>query len=187
MEAFILWKAFLLNICRPICILLYLVKVRIINRNALYKVILLTLVWIVLREDYSAFTVVTGVIISVGCVWYARKFLPINNTSNINFLKLFLYILYLIGQVYLSGFYVIKMILFGAKAEIVEVKTKITDEALRVILSDSITLTPGSIMLDLADDKIIVLWLRGRKNKIENAEDFIKGTLEEKLLKTKKK
>ena len=79
------------------------------------------------------------------------------------------------------------MILFGAKAEIIEVNTKIEDEALRVILSDSITLTPGSIMLDLTDDKIIVLWLRGRNNKIENAEAFVKGALEEKLLKTTKK
>ena len=158
----------------------------IINRKFFYKVALLTFVWVILREDLSVATIISGIVISIICISYSWKFLPLRKMTQVNYLKLFLYFFYLIGQIYLSGFYVIKVILTGdAQAKIVEVDTTLTNDTLRVVLADSITLTPGSIMLDMTDAKITVLWLRNLNDtkQANNPGDSIKGHLEDKLLK----
>ena len=160
-------------------------KDRCILIGNIVKIALLTLLWVVLREEITAFNIVSGLLIGVGAITYSRKFLPLSKIKNVNFIRLIPYVFYLLGQVYLSGFYVIKIILQGkARAEIVQVKTLITNPTLRVILADSITLTPGSILLDLSEDKITVVLLMSKDEPqiTDNADGLVKGRLEEKLL-----
>lgn len=158
------------------------------NRHRIYDVIVLTLVWIILREYFSVFTVVAGIGVSIGCIWFYHKYIPLKEILKANYLKLFLYFLYLIGQVYYAGFFVIKVILTGGKVDIVDVKTKLTDETLRVMLADSITLTPGSILLDLKGDTLTLLWLREKSDMRDKsvADNVLKGGLEDQLLKVQK-
>jgi len=159
-----------------------------LNRHRIYDVIVLTLVWIILREYFSVFTVVAGIGVSIGCIWFYHKYIPLKEILKANYLKLFLYFLYLIGQVYYAGFFVIKVILTGGKVDIVDVKTKLTDETLRVMLADSITLTPGSILLDLKGDTLTLLWLREKSDMRDKsvADNVLKGGLEDQLLKVQK-
>ena len=149
----------------------------------------LLVIWVLLREDASLFTILTGVIICFGCIIYSRFFLPLNPIKNVKFHMLIPYLLYLFGQIYISGFYVIKMILKGkARADIMDTKTLITNEALRVMLADSITLTPGSILLDLSEDviKVVVLMSEDDPQIPENVDEIVKGRLEVKLLEAQK-
>ena len=69
--------------------------------------------------------------------------------------------------------------------DIVTVKTKLKNESLRIILADSITLTPGSILLDLKDEFITLLWIRDKftPSDSETADRMLKGKLERRLLK----
>ena len=159
------------------------------NKNSLYLVMLLTIVWIILCEDISIGTAMTGIVISAGCTYFYQKHIPLSIITGVNFLKLAMYPFFLVGQIYISGFHAIKLILTGAKVCIVEVKTKITNELLRVILANSITLTPGTVSLELKDDTITVLWLREKTSDftdLDNADELIKGKLENKLLKAQK-
>jgi len=151
----------------------------------IFKVAILTIIWLVLRASVSPMDIFFGVAVSLLCVWYSQKFIPIGAITGVKFYKLIPYIFYLIGQIYVSGFYVIKMILTGATTYTVSVKTTIQNETLRVILGDSITLTPGSTLLDIADDKITVVLLCSKKDAapLENADKKIKGNLENWLLK----
>ena len=138
-----------------------------------------------MREGFSVFNLVTGLVIAGVCIAYSKIFLPFNTVAKVNIFKLIVYFFYLVGQIYLSGFHVIKMIVFKkARADIMEVKTVLTNDVLRVILADSITLTPGSVLLDLTDDKITALVLMSQDDpvEIENTDDLVKGRLEEKLL-----
>ena len=162
---------------------------KIFDINLLYKVAFFTLVWMILREDFSWQTAALGVFFSSVCIIYSQKFIPVKSFENVHIHKLLLYLLFLIWQIYLSGFYVIYLIIKGARAEIVTVKTKITHPTLRVMLADSITLTPGSILVDLTNENITVVCLMGRDYPVgdERAATFIKGSLEERLLKTLKK
>ena len=155
-----------------------------------FKTIFLTFIWVILREDFTLPTIAIGVIISIGCIAYSRKFLPLSEVKNVRFFRLFLYLFYLIWQIYLSGFHVIKLIITGkARPDFVTVQTKLTNESLRVVLADSITLTPGSILLDLTDDKITVVLMVGTDESPLTgslADREIKGSLEERLLKAQR-
>jgi multicomponent Na+:H+ antiporter subunit E len=42
---------------------------------------------------------------------------------------------------------------------IVEYKTQLTDNAAKVILADSITLTPGTLTVDIRGDKLYIHWI----------------------------
>lgn len=156
-----------------------------IIQNFGFKVALLILIWVILRGEFNPFEVIVGAVVGLSCVAYSRKFLPLKQIENVKFFRLFLYVFYLIGQMYLAGYHVVKLIIKGqARAEILTTKTIIENETLRVILGDSITLTPGSVMVDLSGDVLTVLYLAGGNEVIkpEDVDKLLKGSLEEKLL-----
>ena len=158
------------------------------SRGNIYSIVILIFVWIILRETFSPFSAITGAVLSIGCLYFYRKYLPLNRVENIRYPRLILYAFYLIGQIYISGFYVIELIIKGASVDIIELRTKITNESLKVLLADSITLTPGSILLVLEDEKLTLLCLK-RKNDtrdLKTMDDFLKGRLENQLLKVQK-
>ena len=159
------------------------------SKNNLYTIIILSIAWVLLSENISIPIAVTGIIISICCVFFSFRFLPVSRTADINLFRLFIYLFYLMGQVYLSAFKAIKLIFKGAEVNVVEVKTQISKNFLRTIIAISITLTPGSISLDLKDDIITVLLLSEKKYDLqdkENAAMSIKKTLEKNLLKAEK-
>ena len=158
------------------------------NKSHIYKVVILTFMWIMFREQFSPRTLAVGTVLGAGCVYFYYKYLPLNRPDNISFFRAAIYLFYLLGQIYLSGFYVIKLIFKGAKADVVNVKTKLESEAMKIMLADSITLTPGTITLGLNDDgSLDVLWLREKDdNRDTDIDDIIKGNLERHLIKVQK-
>jgi len=160
----------------------------VLNKNDIYLIILLTPVWIILCEGFSVAAVMTGIIVSAGCVYFCHKYIPLN-IINVDFLKLATYPFYLIGQIYLAGFAAIKIILTGASVGVVEVETKITSDFLKVVLVNSITLIPGSVSLELKGQAITILWLRGKNDDpqdVDAADKLMKSELERRLLKAQK-
>ena len=159
------------------------------NKNSIYLILLLTVVWVILCEELSVRTVAAGIVVSAGAAYFYQKYLPLSAITGVNFLRLAMYPFYLVGQIYIAGFHAIKLILTEAKVDIVEVKTKVTNELLRVVLANSITLTPGTVSLELKDETLTVLWLRQKTSDsqdLANADELIKGKLEKKLLKAQK-
>ena len=156
------------------------------RRNNIYLAILLTFMWVVLSENISYFSLLTGVLISTACIWFSNKHIPSNKSIPINFFKLPFYGLYLIGQVYLSGFNVIKLILTDAKVELVETRTNLKDKSLRALLAASVTLTPGSSVIAVKGNKISFVWLRGIHDVVDDPGERIKGKLEKRIFKMRK-
>ena len=159
------------------------------SRNSIYATIILATVWIILRESLTVYEVATGLAVSAGCLFLCHRLLPLSKSAHFRPLRLAAYLLYLVGQVYIAGFSAIKTMLLGAHAEIVEVKTGLTDKFLRTILVNSITLVPGSVSLDLQDETITVLWLLEKPAKgcnLQMADERIKGKLERMLRKAQK-
>lgn len=56
---------------------------------------------------------------------------------------------------------------------IVEVKTKLTSKMGRMILANSITLTPGTLTVDIKDDTIFIHWIDMKAEDINTATDKI--------------
>jgi len=158
------------------------------KKHMIFAVPVLTLLWVILMEELSIRSVAIGVVTGVIIMLFSRKFLPYQQIENVNFYKLLTYPFFLIGQIYVAGFMVIKIFIKGAAVDIVTVKTKLKNEALRVILADSITLTPGSILLDLDENNITLLWMKDKKIAAdpEIAGELLKGKLERRLLKAER-
>ena len=152
-------------------------------------VLVLTAVWIILRENFSAITLAIGFVVSLCCVWFFYRFFPALKTENLSLIRLFVYFLYLIPHIYIGGIGVIGIILSGAQVEIVEIKTQLQSRFLRTLLVNSITLAPGSVALDLREEGITLLWLMKKSEnppETDKIEELLKGRLERMLLKIQK-
>ena len=148
-------------------------------------VLVLTGVWILLCESFSVAIVLSGLFFSTLTLIICYKALPMEAITDVRLTKLALYPFFLIGEVYKAGFHVIKLIFTGATVEIVELETKLQSETLRIILADSITLTPGSILIKLDGSKFHVLWLRSKAEANltqEERDHTLKGPMEQLLL-----
>lgn len=158
------------------------------NRRTIFAILALTAVWLIFIEEISLQNALIGVGMSAGCMFFIKKFLPFKEINNINFWKLATFPFYLIAQIYVAGFHIIKIVITGSTVDIVSLETKIKDEALKIILVDSITLTPGSILLDLDKEKIILLWIRDKNTPGDpaTADELLKSRLERRLLKAQK-
>ena len=156
--------------------------------SSIFITLMLTLVWVILVEDFSASTILVGLGVSICCTYFFYRALPWKKVTDVKFLNLVTYPFFLIKEVYVAGFSVIRSIIKGANVEVVELNTKLKSEYLRAVLAHSITLTPGTIALDMEGDKMQILWLRdpGEMPEISVADDMIKGTIEKRLLKAQK-
>jgi len=153
-----------------------------------FIILALACVWILLREEFNSASVVSGLVFGSVAHFFCCWSLPTNKMKDVQFSKLATYPLYLIGQVYMAGFYVVKLIFTGADAEIIQMKTDLESESLRAILVDSITLVPGSVLIKLDDKEFTLLWLKpsGKEISIEERDESLKGPLERRLLKAEK-
>ena len=141
----------------------------------------------ILAEGFTVATIAVGLAMSAGVLYVSNKLIPLPGTAkNIKFFWVAIYPFFLIGQIYLSAFNAIKLIFTGAEVDIIKVKTKISSNFLRTMLANSITLTPGTISLELQDDEITVLLLKRRNDKNQVEGDSTKGKMESLLLKAER-
>ena len=156
------------------------------GRNTVLIVIGLSLIWLILLEGFTILNLALGIVISAVSVYICHVLIPLPKIAgNINLFRFALYPFYLVGQVYVSALNAVKLVFTGADVDIIEVQTRITNPFLRTILANSITLTPGSVSLELKDDLITQLWLKGKKESHQDAEkaaELIKRKLEKKLI-----
>lgn len=94
------------------------------------------------------------------------------------------YLLLLTYRMYISSFKVVYHVFRGDfNPRIVHFRTRLKTDIARVILTNSITLTPGTITLDLKDDHLIVHWLDAKTSHSRYAGDLVKGEFEHLLKK----
>jgi multicomponent Na+:H+ antiporter subunit E len=92
---------------------------------------------------------------------------------------LVVYLAVLVFNMYVASFKVLWQILRGRiNPGVVHFRTRLHADVARVALSNSITLTPGTITLFLDDDHLIVHWLDARTTHSKYAGNLIKGPYE---------
>lgn len=95
---------------------------------------------------------------------------------------LVIYLGLLIFQMYVASFRVLWQILHGRiNPGVVHFRTRLRADVARVALTNSITLTPGTITLLLDDDHLIVHWLDARTTHSKYASKLIAGRFEQVL------
>ena len=134
------------------------------GKHTIFVTVALTLVWIILMEQISWQNAAIGMFVSTLCMHFISKFLNFEEIRNVNFYKLAAYPLWLVGRIYMDALYMIKMILTDSKWGVSTHQLELDNESLRIMLADSITLTPGSIYLE-REGKTITLLCIDRINK----------------------
>lgn len=76
----------------------------------------------------------------------------------------------------------IPVILLGkADPKVIEISTSLNSDYLISVLANSITLTPGTITVDVRGQKLWVLWVNPKTLDTTLAGEMIKGALEKRL------
>ena len=127
-------------------------------------IILLFLLWIMLNGRFSADTgmiqvCVVGALVSAFAYFFANKALGYTLKSELRWFKkapvLLAYFFILIKEILIANFQMMKIVT-SKKAEIhpvmIKVKIPLKTNVARVLLANSITLTPGTITAELEDD-----------------------------------
>lgn len=147
---------------------------------------ILTLYWASLFELFSAQILIYGLIFSVIAVFISEKLALHDSYYNLyyfNILKLPLYFCTLLVEIYRSSFAVIPAILSGkSDLSIISIPTNIKNDFQVSIMANSITLTPGTITIDMKENELMILWLNPKTSNSSAAGDIIKGRFE-KILK----
>lgn len=134
--------------------------------------VFLAFCWMFLSNDGSAAGFITGFILGMVSLFFFRRFLahPFYLWKMFSIIKLFLIF---IRELYLANVSVLKTVLspkLDIKPGIFAFKTELTTDWEITLLSLLITLTPGTLVMDISDDRTI-LYIHAMD--IEDAEKAI--------------
>ena len=122
--------------------------------------VLLMLLWLGLSGSVQPGDVLTGAVISALLQLFSRRYLPrrTHRPSLRRILVLAEYVLYLVKEIVFSCLGVMRLVWFRREIEprIVTFPAPLRREGSLVLLANSITLTPGTITVDLADGEMSV-------------------------------
>lgn len=120
-----------------------------------------TLIWVILNEKLGWQQILTGCILSLAVLAFTNSQLLMGDYRHIysiRFQTLLRYFVYLIGQIYKSGFTVIARIIRGHDAvQFIDYEATLIDELSLTLLANAITLTPGTVTVDLDRQVLQVL------------------------------
>lgn len=131
-------------------------------------IILLFLLWVMLNGRFTADAgmlqiVIVGIAVAAVAYWFAHKALGYTLKTELRILKklpvLIAYFFLLVKEIILANFQMMKIVL-GKKLDIhpvmVKIKVPLKTSFARVILANSITLTPGTITAELEEDELTI-------------------------------
>ena len=126
-------------------------------RNLFYKTLFFFAVWLVLSEAFDRFHMALGIASALAIAW-----LNTDRTAtrlSISPIKVVWYLPWLIVQVVKSGVHLSALILHPSlpiAPKFFRYRTDLNDEGAIVLLANSITLTPGTITLEVNDHELVV-------------------------------
>lgn len=130
-------------------------------RHTISMSLTLAALWLLNSGHYNALLLALGCISIALVVWIGNKMDVVDNESqpiNITF-HMPLYWLWLLKEVVISNIDVVKRVWIGPKSidpQVATIKISQQTDMGRVIYANSITLTPGTVTLDLQKDSVTV-------------------------------
>ncbi|MEA3499483.1 MAG: Na+/H+ antiporter subunit E [Candidatus Marinimicrobia bacterium] len=157
-------------------------------KNFLYLFIFLLVIWVILTNTCRIEELLTGILVSVILALilsknYQKLGLPPIGIKRIIYFIIFIFVL--LKEIIKANFDVAYRVLhpkMPIKPGIVVIKTELKQDIAKMILANSITLTPGTFTLDIKDDELLIHWIYVRTKKKEESTREI-GERFEKYLK----
>ena len=123
----------------------------------------LTLLWIIFNGRFTPEILIIGLLISAAVCFFMVRFFGYSFKKELLVLKilpdLFIYVIILLVEIIKANFAVMKLIIFKARdiePTVVHFHTDLKTKAARVLLANSITLTPGTITSSMHEDEFYV-------------------------------
>jgi len=134
-------------------------------KNISISFVILLIVWLLLNGTFDIFTSLVGVVISgLLAVLFCAKcdvFSDIKLSPKA-FYYFVVYFFVFSWELIKSNFDVARRVITPSlpiNPGIVEVKTKLNSKIGRLILANSITLTPGTLTIEIVEDKLFIHWI----------------------------
>lgn len=156
-------------------------------RGMILQAVLLMAIWLVLSGHYDFLHIFFGVISVALVVWMNAhlRSLPLAGetcgASCIRLDRLAIYLVWLVKEIFKSGFYVAWVVIKPVSPispSMVRFTSKQPNAMARMILGNSITLTPGTVTVDIKDDTFIVHALTD-----DTAAGLVSGDMESRVAK----
>ena len=115
------------------------------------------LIWLLLSATFDLFHVGLGLVAAFGVAWFNTD--RSTSRSAIPRLRIVWYFLWLVGRILQSGFHLSVLILHPAlpiDPKLIRYRTTLREQAGIVLLGNSITLTPGTISVELNSQDLVV-------------------------------
>lgn len=139
------------------------------------------LIWIIFNGQFTLEIAAFGLVIAGGMYWFICKFLGYHPKTDLKMGKrlfqILHYVVVLIKEIIKANFAVIKMITssrYEIEPAVVRFKTDLKSTPARILLANSITLTPGTITVLLENDEYVVHCLDKSLAEGMNSSVFVK-------------
>ena len=145
----------------------------------LFEFLLTFLIWLALTWTLDLLTVITGLVVSLGVWLFLSDLFPKEMLMLFNPRRLFwlvMYAPYFIYQVLMANLDVLYRVLhpdLPIQPGIVKVRTTLTSDLAKTLLANSITLTPGTLSVDIVGEYLYIHWIYVRAQDIEGATKYI--------------
>lgn len=125
----------------------------------------LLLIWVIANGTLALDSLITGVVVSAAIALAFASFARVYSVIRWSPKVVFYYLLYLavfLTELAKANLNVMRLV-FSPRIEIqpgiVEIKTELKSPIGRLALANSITLTPGTLVVDIKDDSLFIHWI----------------------------
>lgn len=126
----------------------------------------LFLLWIIFNGKITLEIVIFGLLIATAITFFTSRVIGYQVSKDINIVRnlplVFVYLIYLVGQIILSALTLMGMVFRAEDPDpvIIEFHSGLDREASNVVLANSITLTPGTITIFQEGDHFVIHCLK---------------------------
>ena len=156
---------------------------RKINRT-LITFFFLSIIWFLFTFSLDPFSLLLGGVFSLTIAiaandLFIEKHEKIQQGTLPRFEFFIVYVFVLLFEIYLASFIVVYLVItMKIKPGIVKIKTKLKSHFAQALLANSITLTPGTVSVDLQKEYLCIHWLVVKTKEAHKAAQMIKGSYE---------
>lgn len=135
-----------------------------INKTNSTLFLLLCVIWYLFTLEFSTFNLVIGILISFIITYISSRIFSEDKKHIIEIPNLFIMVTYffkLLYEIYLSSFInIVRIIKKDQDLIIVEVELELTTPLPITIIANSITLTPGTMTIDVNENVLLVMAIK---------------------------
>jgi len=155
----------------------------------LYTWFVLFLLWLAFTTSFAFDEIIVGVALSLLTAALTFEYFTQMGFGNLSPKKIvyqFQYLFVFMAELVKSNFQMAKIVLTPSlpiNPGIVEFETKLKSDSAKMVLANSITLTPGTFTVDVIENKFYIHWLNAETSDTEEVYKSIAANFEKILLK----